>query len=307
MPGNKCGHNAKQPCLNPAHPIRKGQGGLPRILSLAAERAKEWYRHPQKCHVLNKGNRQTRSERREAYQIIIETMLSFLDLASLCLGTPTLDNGFVDIDMKALVDVSGLNQRRCERAIADLKEAELVEVKQPRKLNEHGEYVGLRAIRVMREAFFEFLDLGPMLRRERARAMEALRRKALRAIRLFLGKSRHFTVPIMRTYNFCFPCRFLGFILFASHNYLPCRTAAAAIFPRVSSARAIMSLWAISYVLSSASGFMVKNQRPASLFLTQPRLSSRARSRLALTALMPAFSAISLLIMPSATCPTMIS
>jgi hypothetical protein len=183
MPGNKCGHNAKQPCLNPAHPIRKGQGGLPRILSLAAERAKEWYRHPQKCHVLNKGNRQTRSERREAYQIIIETMLSFLDLASLCLGTPTLDNGFVDIDMKALVDVSGLSQRRCERAIADLKEAELVEVKQPRKLNEHGEYVGLRAIRVMREAFFEFLDLGPMLRRERARATEALRRKAQRANR----------------------------------------------------------------------------------------------------------------------------
>jgi len=67
------------------------------LLSLAAERAKEWYRHPQKCHALNKGTRQTRSERREAYQIILETMLSFLDLASLCLGTPTLDNGFVDM------------------------------------------------------------------------------------------------------------------------------------------------------------------------------------------------------------------
>jgi hypothetical protein len=58
-----------------------------------------------------------------------------------------------------------------------------VEVKQPRKINEHGDYVGLRAIRVMREAFFEFLDLGPMLRQERARATEALRRKALRVNR----------------------------------------------------------------------------------------------------------------------------
>ena len=110
-------------------------------------------------------------------------MLSFLDLASLCLGTPTLDNGFVDMDMKTLMEASGMSQRRCERAIADLKEAGLVEVKQPRRINEHGEYIGLRAIRVIREAFFEFLDLGPMLRRERVRATEALRRKAMRATR----------------------------------------------------------------------------------------------------------------------------
>jgi len=172
-----------QPRLYPAQPIRKGQGGLPRILSLAAERAKAWYSHPQKCHALNKGSRQTRSERREAYQVILETMLSFLDLASLCLGTPTLDNGFVDVDMKTLVEASGMGQRRCERAIADLKEAGLVEVKQPRKINEHGDYVGLRAIRVVREAFFEFLQLGPMLRQERAKATERLRRKVMRANR----------------------------------------------------------------------------------------------------------------------------
>ena len=181
--GNRCGHCSNRPSLTPARPIRKGAGGLPRLLSLAAERAKEWYRHPQKCHVLNKSDRQTRSERREAYQVIIETMLSFLDLASLCLGTPTLDNGFVDVDMKALVDASGMSQRRCERAIADLKSAGLVEVKQPRKINEHGDYVGLRAIRVIREAFFEFLNLGPMLRTERIKATERLRRKAQRANR----------------------------------------------------------------------------------------------------------------------------
>ena len=190
MPGNRCGHCAMQPRLHPARPIRKGQGGLPRILSLAAERAKAWYRHPQKCHALNVGKRQIRSERREAYQVIIETMLSVLDLASLCLGTPTLDNGFVDVDMKTLVEASGMSQRRCERAIADLKEAGLVEVKQPRKINEHGDYVGLRAIRVIREAFFEFLDLGPMLQRERAKATERLRRKAMRANRKLLDMMR---------------------------------------------------------------------------------------------------------------------
>jgi DNA-binding transcriptional ArsR family regulator len=172
-----------QPHLSPARPIRKGKGGLPRILSLAAERAKAWYRHPQKCHALNRGKRQVRSERREAYQVVIETILSLLDLASLCLGTPTLDNGFVDVDMRTLVAVAGIGQRRIERAIADLKEAGLMEVKQPRKLNEYGEYVGLRAIRVIRESFFEFLNLGPMLRQERARATERLRRKAMRVNR----------------------------------------------------------------------------------------------------------------------------
>jgi hypothetical protein len=183
MPGNRCGHNAMQPRLSPARPIRKGKGGLPRILSLAAERAKAWYHHPQKCHALNRGNRQIRSERREAYQIVIETVLSLLDLASLCLGTPTLDNGFVDVDMKTLVAVSEISQRRIERAIADLKNSGLMEVKQPRKLNEHGEYVGLRAIRVVTKLFFEFLGLGPMLQRERARATERLRRKAIQANR----------------------------------------------------------------------------------------------------------------------------
>jgi hypothetical protein len=50
-----------------------------------------------------------------------------------------LDNGFVDVDMKTLVAAADINQRRCERAIADLKEAWLMEVKQPRKLNEHGD------------------------------------------------------------------------------------------------------------------------------------------------------------------------
>jgi hypothetical protein len=181
--GNRCGHDPAHPWLVPEKPIRKGKGGLPRILSLAAERAKAWYRHPQKCSVLNKGTRRTRSERREAYQLIIETVLSFLDLASLCLGTPTLDNGFVDVDMKSIVAASGIGQHRCERAIADLKEAGLMEVRQPRKLNEHGEYIGLRAIRVVTKLLFEFLGLGPMLQRERARATERLRRKAMRANR----------------------------------------------------------------------------------------------------------------------------
>ena len=179
--GNRCGHNPKSPRLSPLKPIRKGKGGLPRILSLAAERAKAWYRHPHKCRPLMGSTRRLRSERREACQIIIETVLSHLDLASLCLGTPTLDNGFIDVDMRILVNTSGMTRRRCERAILQLKKAGFMEVKQPRRINEHGDYVGLRAIRVVTSLFFEYLDLGPMLARERARSTEKLKRRARKA------------------------------------------------------------------------------------------------------------------------------
>ncbi|MEA4855375.1 hypothetical protein [Solidesulfovibrio sp.] len=164
--------------------IPKGRGGFPRILSLAAERAKSWYFHPQKCPPLQSHpSRQTRSERREACQIVLETILRHLDLASMCLGTPTLANGFIDIDMRTIVHDSGISQRRCERAIALLKQAGFMRVQQPRMRSEEGAYFGCRAIRIVTETLFEWLGLGTMLRRERARASERLRRKAQKANR----------------------------------------------------------------------------------------------------------------------------
>lgn len=198
--GNRCGHDPRQPHLTPALPIRKGKGGLPRILSLAAERAKAWYFHPKKCPPMQSNpKRRTRSERREACQIVLETILSHLDLASMCLGTPTAASGFIDIDMRAIVRDSGIGQRRCERVITVLKEAGFMKVTQPRTQNDEGQYFGCRAIRVVTEALFEWLGLGPMLHRERARASERLRRKAQKANRKlsdFMGRMRDkFKVP----------------------------------------------------------------------------------------------------------------
>ena len=199
MKGNRCGHDPKYPRLVPVKPIRKGKGGLPRILSLAAERAKAWYYHPQKCKLLQaKPHRKTRSERREACQIVIETILSHLDLASLCLGTPTLENGFIDIDMRTIVRTSGIGQRRCERAIVLLKEAGFMKVQQPRAINDQGDYVGLRAIRVVTSLFFEFLNLGLMLQRERARATERLHRRAMKAKRKLTDFMRRLTKGICK-------------------------------------------------------------------------------------------------------------
>ena len=117
----------------------------------------------------------------------------------MCLGTPTAASGFIDIDMRAIVRDSGIGQRRCERAITVLKEAGFMKVTQPRTQNDEGQYFGCRAIRVVTEAFFEWLGLGPMLHRERARASERLRRKAQKANRKlsdFMGRMRDkFKVP----------------------------------------------------------------------------------------------------------------
>ena len=202
MTGNRCGHDPKHPRLSPAKPIRKGKGGLPRILSLAAERAKAWYYHPKKCKLLQSHpHRKTRSERREACQTVIETILSHLDLASLCLGTPTLENGFIDIDMHTIVRDSGIGQRRCERAIALLKEAGFMKVQQPRAINDQGDYVGLRAIRVVTTLFFEFLNLGPMLQRERARATERLQRRARKAQRKLTDFMRRGTKGLRNSFG----------------------------------------------------------------------------------------------------------
>lgn len=192
--GNRCGHDPANPLLTPANPIRKGNGGLPRIISLAAERTKAWYAHPRKCPpLLHSGSRRTRSERREACLVVLETLLSHLDLASLALGVPTLANGFIDIDMKTIVRGSGLGQRRCERAVGQLKQAGFMQVTQPRGRSDEGRYFGCRAIRIITSALFEWLGLGPMLRREQTRASEALRRKARKANRKFADFMRRIT------------------------------------------------------------------------------------------------------------------
>ncbi|MDY0275493.1 MAG: hypothetical protein RBR42_08670 [Desulfomicrobium sp.] len=202
MNGNRCGHDPRNPKLTPVNPIRKGKGGLPRILSLAAERAKVWYFHPKKCKLLQTHpHRQTRSERREACQIVIETILSHLDLVSLCLGTPTMENGFIDIDMKSIVRDAGISQRRCERAIALLKKAGFLKVKQSRTINDHGDYIGLRAIRVIPSLFFDFLNLDPMLQRERARATQKLQRRAMKAKRKMTDFMRRMTKGLRSSFS----------------------------------------------------------------------------------------------------------
>lgn len=189
--GNKCGHDPKAPRLIPVVPIKTGKGGLPRILSLAAEKTKAWYDQPDLFPKLqSRKGRRTRSERREAVIIIIETLLIRLDLATMQIGFPG-PQGFVDIDMRTIVRESGLSQRRCERAIAQLKQAGFIKVKQPRIKRALGVYTALRAIRVITRDFFVWLGLDRILDKERARAMAKVSHKLVRTLgELFGGRAQ---------------------------------------------------------------------------------------------------------------------
>lgn len=181
--GNRCGHNLKSPRLEPLVPIKKGKGGLPRILSLAAEKSKSWYYEPNKCPKLNsRSNRKTRSERREAIIIIIETLLKRLDLASMRIGLPAQNGCFLDIDIKTIVKESGLGQRRCERAISHLKRAGFLKVSQKHIKQAPGKYIALRAVRIITHDFFAWLGLDKILRAERTKALGRKMQQAAKAV-----------------------------------------------------------------------------------------------------------------------------
>lgn len=176
--GNRCGHNVKLPQLDLPVPSKKGLGGLPRILTLAQERFEEFFHKPEKCPLLQSTpKRKTRSERREAYIRVGKALLQRLDLVTLCCGTPT-QVGFIDISMQDIMVASGLNQRRCERAIRQIRNAGFLSVMQPRGISSEGKYFGCRAIRVFTENFFVWLGLDIILKKERQKATQRLQQKA---------------------------------------------------------------------------------------------------------------------------------
>ena len=185
--GNRCGHNPPEPKLNPAIPIKKGPGGKPPILAFAAELLQSWYERPSKCPQLDRRHiaspqsdsklRQIRSERREAWQIMLGTVLSLMDLNSMCLGRPR-PSGFEDVSMEKIMEVSGMGKRRCERALKDLHKAGFFEPTQRRGCSKTGKWFGLRAIRQVKECLFEMIDLGKLLKLEQKKAKVRLDEQA---------------------------------------------------------------------------------------------------------------------------------
>ena len=102
-----------------------------------SDNVKAWlkacFTSPPKCPLFHRwpDAKWVRSERRTACLTILLTLLRHLDPTTLCVGFLHPDGQFQVLPPKYIVMETALGQRRCQRAIADLKKAQALEMKSP--------------------------------------------------------------------------------------------------------------------------------------------------------------------------------
>lgn len=149
------------------------------LIRLATARSQAWFQAPARTALIDpQTRRQVRSERREACETVLIFFLQNLDPLTLRVGRAVPGQGFEDLSMPGLAAGTGLGLRRCERAVAMLRQAGIIEVTPPRFQKGGGKHVGLRASRRISESFFRQLGLERLLSaaRELASTMSQARR-----------------------------------------------------------------------------------------------------------------------------------
>ncbi|MEM6483880.1 MAG: Crp/Fnr family transcriptional regulator, partial [Pseudomonadota bacterium] len=149
--GNRCGHNPADPRLTLAQPAHKR---APKILRALERHLIEYYDRPLSTlpslamAPVNGRQRQRLpdSARRESCLLLLMAMIKYLDLARLCVGVPTHE-GFLTLKLEFLAQQAGLGLRRAERALRDLKAANIVTVSELCEEKEDGTYVGIAAVK----------------------------------------------------------------------------------------------------------------------------------------------------------------
>jgi len=200
--GNNCGHNP----ASPRHfsPSEK-HANRPKILQACIARVKAYYANPGTLPTLNAANasvRQQRSERRESCTAILSCILHYTDLTTLRVGIPQTDGSLQGLTMPYLAQLSGLGERRAERAIHDLKAAGIITVHPVCEKISDTVYKGAAAIRTVSVKLFTVLGLDAWLNHERRRAgerkadKEAKRaRKAAANVRMAMGTQHGKAAP----------------------------------------------------------------------------------------------------------------
>jgi hypothetical protein len=98
--------------------------------------------------------------------------LHYTDLVTLRVGIPQPDDSMAGLTMPFLADLSGLGERRAERAIADLKKAGIITVHSICQQLDDSTYKGFAAIRTVCKHLFTALGLSAWLEHERRKAQE---------------------------------------------------------------------------------------------------------------------------------------
>ncbi|MGE6473420.1 hypothetical protein [Serratia proteamaculans] len=108
--------------------------------------------------------------------MLLAAILEHTDMVSLRCGVPTR-SGFMSLTLNYLIKLTGLHPRRAERAMADLKTANLLTVSQPRQMKEDGTWRGLAAVKAVNKLLFAAFGLAKRLKHEKDRAAERLAAK----------------------------------------------------------------------------------------------------------------------------------
>jgi hypothetical protein len=104
-------------------------------------------------------------------------MIHFLDLVTLRVGIPT-PGGFRGLTIPYLAELSGLGERRAERAIGDLVKANLVTVHPLCTRKDDLTFKGYAAIRTISATVFALFGLGRWLPHERDKAASRQKKKS---------------------------------------------------------------------------------------------------------------------------------
>jgi hypothetical protein len=190
--GNFCGHSPDAPRFFSA-PEKHAK--RPEILRRAQVAIQGYFRKPTEnlplLNAANQSERQQRSERREACIDILACILHYTDLVTLRVAIPQADGSTAGLTMPYLATLSGLGERRAERAIRDLKTAGIITVHPICEKLTDGTYKGLAAIRTVSKHLFTVLGLHDWLKHEQRKAqerrlskMEKKRRKALANVQM---------------------------------------------------------------------------------------------------------------------------
>ena len=198
MYGNNCGHIPEKPRW--FTPPEK-HANRPGILRCIIQTIRDYYARPDEIlpglNAVNESDRQQRSERREACVAILASILHYTDLVTLRVGIPQPDGSMSGLTMPFLAGLSGLGQRRAERAIHDLKAAGIITVHPVCKKLENATYKGFGAIRTVTKHLFTAVGLSAWLEHERRKAQarkdkqtEKKRRKELANVQMAMNAQR---------------------------------------------------------------------------------------------------------------------
>ncbi len=107
--------------------------------------------------------RRVRSERFKAVRAVMVVFLRHLDPETLCIGHWSPQGDFIPLDIATIAREAGLCRRRCERTLLYLKNIGFVAAFPPQHTHNPVRYSGLRVVKALTPAFFEWEGLPELL------------------------------------------------------------------------------------------------------------------------------------------------